>query len=328
MRLTYLLTFMLAVLLASVGLAQDSDTQTDTSVPDPAANEVVLRLGDQELTLAEFEQRYRFYLFNLAAERGLPLDEQTIPTLAELRPVYLDQLATERVVLSLGRSLGAVVPEGFVDEQLEAIRNNLGEETSFEDSLSEAGLASEDLLRTLIAEAELSRQTVAALRENLSVPDYLVELSYVNRQDEFEQAGEVCAKHILVETREEAEQALSAIEGSSFEDVAIQVSQDPGSAVNGGDLGCFPRGATVPAFDEAAANAPINEITEPVQTDFGFHLILPYERRDTTVLELSEVAQALRQELGDTIVRLAIEGYTDNAGIEVFEDVVQQGSEQ
>ena len=141
------------------------------------------------------------------------------------------------------------------------------------------------------------------------------------------QAGEVCAKHILVETLEEAEQALAETEGSSFEEVATLTSQDPGSAVNGGDLGCFPRGATVPAFDEAAANAPLNEITGPVQTDFGFHLILPYERNDGTVLELSEVAQGLRQELGDVIVRLAIEGYTDNAGIEVFEEVVQ-GSEQ
>ena len=101
--------------------------------------------------------------------------KKPFPPWQELRPVYLNQLATERVVLSLGRSLGAEVPEGFVDEQLGAIRENLGEETTFEESLSEAGLASEDLLRTLIAEAELSRQTVAALRENLSVPDYLVE---------------------------------------------------------------------------------------------------------------------------------------------------------
>lgn len=319
--LTFMLALLLPVFFLPEGLAQATDPATS-----PDASEVVLRLGDQELTLAEFEERYRFYLFNLAAERGLPLDEETIPTLAELRPVYLDQLATERVVLSLGRSLGAQVPEGFVDEQLEAIRENLGE-TSFEESLSEAGLASEDLLRTLIAEAELSRQTVAALRENLSVPDYLVELSYANRRDEFVQDGEVCAKHILVETLAEAEQALADIAGSSFEDVATQTSQDPGSAVNGGDLGCFPRGATVPAFDEAAANAPLNEITEPVQTDFGFHLILPYERNEGTVLELSEVAPALRQELGDTVVRLAIEGYTENVGVEIFEEVIQ-GSEQ
>ena len=87
MRLTYTLTFMLALLLLPVfllpaGLAQD----TDTPATDPDASEVVLRLGNQELTLAEFEERYRFYLFNLAAERGLPLDEETIPTLAGIAP--------------------------------------------------------------------------------------------------------------------------------------------------------------------------------------------------------------------------------------------------
>lgn len=315
--------FLILFLLAGTwGWAQD----TDAPQPDASqADAVVLRLGDQELTLAEFDERYRFYLYNIAAERGLPLDEEAISTLAELRPVFLNQLATERVVLSLGRTLGTSVPAGFVDEQIAVIRENLGGE-NFEDALSEAGLANEELLRTLIAEAELSRQTVTILRDNLEVPEYLVELAYNARQDEFAQAGEVCAKHILVETLEEAEAALVQIETSSFEEVAAEVSIDTGSAPNGGDLGCFPADATVPEFDAVALSAPLNEVSEPVQTEFGYHLILPYERSEGSVQALSEVAAPLEEELSNDILRRAIEGYTRGADLEVFEEVVQEGT--
>ena len=85
----------------------------------------------------------------------------------------------------------------------------------------------------------------------------------------------VRASHILVDTREEALKLKSDIESGkiSFEDAAAKYSKCPSGRRSGGDLGGFGRGQMVKPFEDAAFSAPIGEVTEPVQTQFGYHLI-------------------------------------------------------
>lgn len=91
---------------------------------------------------------------------------------------------------------------------------------------------------------------------------------------------EVRASHILVSTMPQAEQIRKdIIDGNgSFEYYAKLYSKCP-SGLNGGDLGYFKRGQMVPAFETAAFNLPINEISKPVWTQFGWHLIKVTDRR-------------------------------------------------
>lgn len=90
---------------------------------------------------------------------------------------------------------------------------------------------------------------------------------------------EVKASHILVETEEEAinlkEEILS---GKAFEDVAAEYSNCP-SGANGGDLGFFGRGQMVREFEEAAFDLNVGEISDPVRTNFGWHLILVTDKQ-------------------------------------------------
>lgn len=85
---------------------------------------------------------------------------------------------------------------------------------------------------------------------------------------------QVSAKHILVSTQEKAQELKTKIDNNeiTFEDAAKQFSSCP-SGQQGGDLGYFPRGVMVKPFEEAAFSADLNKVTNPVQTQFGWHLI-------------------------------------------------------
>jgi parvulin-like peptidyl-prolyl isomerase len=107
------------------------------------------------------------------------------------------------------------------------------------------------------------------------------------------QFTQVCASHILVETEEEAVVVIERLEaGEDFAAVATEVSIDTGTGPDGGSLGCNAAATYPPEFAAAAAEAPIGEVTEPVETDFGYHVIVVENR---TVAAAEEV-QILMEE--------------------------------
>jgi parvulin-like peptidyl-prolyl isomerase len=118
--------------------------------------------------------------------------------------------------------------------------------------------------RRLIAKPELARKKV---REQLvaQVPT---------------RAEQVHAAHILVATQDAAQQVYERVTsgGEDFAAVAKEVSTDTGTAANGGDLGWFPRGVMVKPFEDAAFSLDVGEVSKPVQTEFGWHVIKVLEK--------------------------------------------------
>ena len=93
----------------------------------------------------------------------------------------------------------------------------------------------------------------------------------------------VCASHILVETEDEATVVLSRLDaGEDFAEIARELSTDVGSGAEGGDLGCRSPTEYVPEFADATMAAEINVVTAPVETEFGYHLILVTQREEAT----------------------------------------------
>ncbi len=92
-------------------------------------------------------------------------------------------------------------------------------------------------------------------------------------------ANEVKASHILVSSEQEAKDAKTRIDGGEdFAQVAKECSQCP-SGQSGGDLGFFGKGMMVPEFEKAAFGSSVNQVSEPVKTQFGYHLIKVTEQR-------------------------------------------------
>ena len=116
---------------------------------------------------------------------------------------------------------------------------------------------------------------------------------------EFQPAEEVRARHILVETKEEADAIKAELDaGGDFATIAQEKSIDPGSGANGGDLGFFAKGMMVPEF-EAAAFALTNpgDVSAPVQSQFGFHIIKLEEKRQAQPPTFEQVAPQLQQQV-------------------------------
>jgi len=159
-------------------------------------------------------------------------------------------------------------------------------------------------LRYLIADYAKIRATIQPSEQQLRE-------RYEAAKDTFKQPKQSHAQHILIKLDKDAtpEQVAAAKAkadalvaqlkaGADFGALAKANSADPGSAPQGGDLGWFPQGQMVPAFDQVAFSAPIGQI-ETVQSQFGWHIIKVLERKDESTKPFEEVRGQLAQQVVD-----------------------------
>ena len=182
-------------------------------------------------------------------------------------------------------------------------------------------------IETFLVQQNISRDGLRQLVTQIIIEESLHE-SFVETLDEptledaqrgFDESPaqwtEVCVSHILTETADEAEAVLGRIDaGEDFATVAAEVSID-GSAAVGGDLGCATASGYVPEFAEATIEAEIGEVFGPVESDFGYHVMLVASRTTTPLEEL-------RQALLDEAAFDAVNEWLNAAvvGAEVFVD--------
>lgn len=181
------------------------------------------------------------------------------------------------------------------DEDLATTRATFSEQlVAFLDELPEDYVASFERWNTQV---RLLQEDVAAGVEVDEVTDEQVRDFYDENESSFET---VCASHVLVETEEEAQGVLDDLEaGGDFAAIAAEVSIDPGSGAEGGDLGCGPAEQYVAPFAEAVATGEIGEYLGPVETDFGFHVILVASRETSPFEEVSDQIRAQLEATGE-----------------------------
>jgi peptidyl-prolyl cis-trans isomerase C len=133
-----------------------------------------------------------------------------------------------------------------------------------------------DSIRVQLLTSEYVRKKVEA-----AITEDDLKARYDKEMAAYTPPEEVRARHILVETKEQADEVMKELAaGKAFVDIAKEKSIDPGSKENGGDLGYFQKGQMVPEFEQAAFGLEKGGITkEPVQTQFGFHIIQQEDKR-------------------------------------------------
>lgn len=239
----------------------------------------------------------------------------------------------DRVVARVGDTeitLGHVI--GLM-ARLPAEYHQLPDETLFEgiveqliDQTAVAEARGEPFSRRLQVDLDNSRRevvvndTLAAVID-AAVSEEALQALYAERYLDAEPEREFNAAHILVETEEEAEALQQELrDGADFGDLAREHSGDPGSAQNDGALGWFGAGQMVGPFEAAVLALEAGEISDPVETQFGWHLILLNESRLSEAPGFDQVRGGLAQELQQQAVLDHIAAARAAVEVEVMAD--------
>ena len=228
------------------------------------ADEVVSSVNGEDITRSSVE--------SLVRDAGDGFSDQDFATYLSVVIQWeaADQAATEE--------FGVSVTQEQIDERVDELVATSEHATTLEGYLESVN-ATESGLRSF-AESLLVQEAVET--DLASGFDPITDEDVAQEVAEFPADWtQVCASHILVETRDEAESIKAQIDdGGDFAAIATEVSLDPGSGANGGDLGCASPSGFVGPFAEATLTAELDAVTDPVETEFGYHLILVTDRID------------------------------------------------
>lgn len=174
--------------------------------------------------------------------------------------------------------------------------------------------------RLSILQSQLAKQMYIEKMLKDKVSDGKVRAEYEQFREQNKGKTELHARHIIVPTKEEAEQAIKDLDGGmKFADVAKKRSSGPTSQ-NGGDLGWFAKEDMVPEFSEAAFKLKPGSYTkEPVKTQFGYHVIMVENKRTRQVPDIKQVDGAIRNKLGQEALEKLVADLRAKADIKRFD---------
>jgi len=244
-----------------------------------------------------------FFVAILATTIGLPIVAQDVPTSETVVAIVEGKKIKLGHIISIVETLPAQYADVVANDLYEGILDQLIQQTLLVVNVpakkineKRISLVMENERRALISSNALSDITQEAVTES-ALQDLYEDLILSG-----EPLLEFYASHILVDTEEEAQNILMIATGPS--------------ASNGGDLGWFGRGAMVSEFDEAVSQMKVGDISGPVKTQFGWHIIKLNDQRNYPSLETKR--EELEGQLRNTAISKKIEFLQDNSAIEVF----------
>jgi parvulin-like peptidyl-prolyl isomerase len=199
-------------------------------------------------------------------------------------------------------ALDVKITDKQVDARLAQIQKQYfgGDKKKFEKQLKDQGLT-EAQVRKDIRSQIISEKIFAEVTGKVTVTDKQIEEYYTKNKSQYSQPESREVRHILVKTKAKADDIYNQLKaGGDFSALAKKYSEDTGSKANGGKL-TISKGQTVAPFDQTAFLLKTNEISKPVKTEFGYHVIQPLgEVKPAKVTPLKDVQDSIRQQLAQT----------------------------
>ncbi len=284
---------------APVEPAAPADAPAPPVMVDPVPAElpeIVASVDAYSITRDELEQAVRSA--EIQAGQALPAQFRD-----QVYRAVLDRLVAFHLLLQESETRSIVVDDAVIDARIDTIRSGFPDNEAFEAQLerwdTSLSILREEAQRDLLVERVLESAVLASLE----IDPESVRAFYEQHPEQFTQPGGVRARHILIEVSPDAAEPdraevrdrarrlrVDAEGGADFETLAREHSDDPGSAANGGDLGLVVEGQTVAAFETALFALDPGELSDVVETPFGFHVIQMVERQDDSIVPFEEAS--------------------------------------
>jgi parvulin-like peptidyl-prolyl isomerase len=262
--LLLLLLALVAVLAAACGSSDEEKT-----VPAGA----VALVGDEPIQKADLDRLLAQTKTNYEATKQ-DFPAVGTPDYENLKSTLLKGLVQQSQWEQAGAKMGVTVSEKEIDTRLDALKQQYfkGDDEKFQEELDKQGLTVEQVRDQLRARM-LSDKIYKAVIDKVTVTDAEIKAYYDGHKTQYLQPESREVRHILVKKEALADELYTKIKnGADFETLAKKYTEDTSSKEDGGELTAY-KGKTVAPFDKFVFSAKVGELSQPIKTEFGWHVI-------------------------------------------------------
>jgi parvulin-like peptidyl-prolyl isomerase len=255
-------------------------------------------VGDQQISKEQFQQ------LMARAKKSYDQQKRAFPKAGtaeyeQLKGQAITFLVQQAEVDEQAKSLGVDVSDEKVDKEIARYKKQFygGSDARYEKAVKQQGLTDEQA-RDAIRQQLVSQALFKKVTGDVKISDSDLKAYYDTHKSQYVQPESRDVRHILVTKKALADSLYQQLKsGGNFAKLAKQYSKDPGSAANGGKL-TVSKGQTVPAFDKTAFSLKTGQISQPVHTQYGYHIIQALSAvKASSTTSLAQVRASIKQQL-------------------------------
>ncbi|HEX2644907.1 MAG TPA: peptidylprolyl isomerase [Thermoanaerobaculia bacterium] len=247
----------------------------------------------------------------------------------------LDGIIARTLLGQAAKSQGVTITDEEAKKEVDQLKSRFPNPEAFQQALTAQKMTEQGLLAEARRQMAVQKYVETKILNALTVTDAAAKDFYEKNKEQMKRPEQVHARHILIRVDPKATDAdkqkakakaqdilARAKKGEDFAKLASENSEDPGSKGNGGDLSWFSHGQMVEAFDKAAFALQPNQISDLVETQFGYHIIQTLERKPESVVPFEEakarIEQYLKQRQTQEAVQARIQELRTQGKVETF----------
>ncbi|MGB5620812.1 MAG: peptidylprolyl isomerase [Desulfobacterales bacterium] len=322
--------YVAATLLAMIVFVAAAPAGAQKASPEKTSPDKAATVNGTVIPKQTLEREVKLFTDRMVRQ-GRQVPDVQVPV---LRNEILDSLIDQELLYQDSQKQHMQVDKKAVDEKYDEIKKRFKTEQEFKDAIAKMDVTEAEIRSQLKKGLAIDELLKTKVVKDIQVTEEEAKKYYDEHTDQFKQAEQVKASHILIqvapdasdEKKTEAKKKITVVQeklkkGEDFAVVAKESSEGP-SKSRGGDLGFFQRGQMDKSFEEAAFALEPGKVSDVVETQFGYHLIKVDEKKPEATLAFSDekdkIEQFLKQQKTREKIESYLEGLRKNAKIDKF----------